>query len=151
MSLHSYTKILLHLVWSTLNREKIITKDVQPRVSKFLYEYSKKKKIFMITNYVNADHVHVLIDLPTGITVEDCLKLLKGGSSFYINQEKLLKKKLQWGRGYGAFSVSESAKDKVVEYIRNQEEHHRAKTFAEEFEIMVKKYGLNMNGSAKGG
>jgi len=146
MSLHSYTKILLHLVWGTLNRERIINKDVQLAVSNFLYNYAKEKKIPMIINHVNADHVHALIDLPTGITVEDCLKLLKGGSSFYINQEKLLSTKLQWGRGYGAFSVSESARDNVIEYIRNQEEHHRAKTFAEEHEIIVKKYGLNMNG-----
>lgn len=144
MSLHSYTKILLHLVWGTLNRDKIINKDVQPELSKFLYKYAKEKKIPMIINYVNADHVHALIDLPTGITVEDCLKLLKGRSSFYINKGKLLKTKLQWGRGYGAFSVSESAKYKVVEYIKNQEEHHRAKTFVEEYESMLKKYGLSI-------
>lgn len=143
MSLHSYTKILLHVVWGTLNRDKIINKDVQSVVSKFLYNYAKEKKIPMIVNHVNSDHVHALINLPTGTTVEDCLKLLKGGSSFYVNREKLLKTKLQWGRGYGAFSVSKSDKDKVIEYIKNQEEHHRGRSFAVEFEVMVKKYGLN--------
>ena len=145
MSLHSYTKILLHIVWGTLNREKILNKEVQPEVSEFLYKYAKEKKIPMIINYVNADHVHALIDLPTGIAVEDCLKLLKGGSSFYINKEMLLKPKLTWARGYGAFSVSESARDRVIKYIMEQEEHHRKKTFSEEYERLVEKYGLKIS------
>jgi REP element-mobilizing transposase RayT len=96
----------------------------------------------MLANYVNADHVHALIDLPTGMTIEEVAHLLKGSSSHWINEQALVNGKFAWGRGYGAFSVSQSALETVVGYINAQEEHHRAKTFTEEYEKFVRAYGL---------
>jgi len=142
MSLHTYTKIWLHLIWGTHNKEKILLKDTREKVSGFLFEYAKDKKLYMRTNHVNSDHVHVLLNLPVNITVQECLKLLKGSSSHFINQQRLTPSKFSWARGYGAFSVSESGVTKVTEYIRNQEEHHREKSFTEEYELFIKKYGL---------
>lgn len=101
----------------------------------------------MKINYVNADHVHTLLDLPTNLCVEDCAKLLKGSSSHHINQNRLINTKFFWGRGYGAFSVSASQLDVVVKYIKNQEEHHRVKSFAEEYKMFIEKYGLNLGGN----
>lgn len=145
MSLHTFTKIWLHLIWSTHNKERILLKDTIEKVSSFLYKYAKDKKIYMRINHVNAEHVHVLLNLPVDLPVKECLKLLKGSSSHFINQERLTPTKFSWGRGYGAFSVSESGVNKVTEYIRNQDEHHRAKSFSEEYELFIKKYGLNIN------
>jgi len=142
MSTHSYNKIWLHLIWETLDKQKILPKPARLKLSEFLYSYSKEKGIFMKTNFVNADHVHALIDLPTNISVEECIKLLKGSSSHYINTNRIINSKFSWGRGYGSFSVSESNVEKVVNYIKNQVEHHRIKSFTEEYEIFVKKYGL---------
>jgi putative transposase len=68
----------------------------------------------MKINYVNAEHVHVLIDLPTNLSIEECTKLIKGSSSHFVNQERLYNNRFTWARGYGAFSVSESNVDKVV-------------------------------------
>jgi len=96
----------------------------------------------MKKNYVNADHTHAVIDLPTNFSIEDVLHLFKGSSSHWINQNDFLKTKFSWGRGYGAFSVSESNLEKTVRYIANQEEHHRRKTFEEEYEEFIKAYGL---------
>lgn len=96
----------------------------------------------MKTNYVNIEHVHALIDLPTTLSIDECLKLLKGSSSHNINLNRLVNNKFRWARGYGAFSVSESNVQKVVDYIKNQEEHHRVKTFTEEYELFMKKYGI---------
>jgi putative transposase len=70
------------------------------------------------------------------------VQLFKGGSSHWINEEKLLRGRFAWGRGYGAFSVSHSDVDRVAAYIAGQQEHHRKKSFSEEFELFVKKYGL---------
>jgi REP-associated tyrosine transposase len=142
MSLHSYTKVWVHYIWSTHNREKVFSQKIRKTVSSYIYEYAKEKNIFMRINHVNADHVHALIDLPTNLSVEDCIKLFKGASSHYINLEKLLGNKFSWGRGYGAFSVSESNVEKVVKYIKNQDEHHRVKSFTEEYELFIQKYGL---------
>jgi REP element-mobilizing transposase RayT len=96
----------------------------------------------MKLNYVNRDHVHALIDLPTHLCIEDVVQGFKGNSSHWINQSDLLPGKFAWGRGYGAFSVSQSALAEVAAYIGNQEEHHRKKTFSEELQQFLKRYGL---------
>ncbi len=142
MSTHSYNKIWIHFIWEALDKQKILPRPARIKLSDYLFNYCKEKKIFMKTNYVNADHVHALIDLPTNITVEDCVKLLKGSSSHHINKNKLINTKFSWGRGYGAFSVSASQLKRVETYIKNQEEHHRVKSFTEEYEIFIKKYGM---------
>lgn len=142
MSQHSYNKIWIHFIWETLDKQKTLPKPVRLQISEFLFKYSKEKSIFMKVNFVNADHVHVLLDLPTNLTIEDCIRLLKGSSSYYINKNKLMNAKFSWGRGYGAFSVSASQLIKVVSYIKNQEEHHRVKSFSEEYKLFVEKYGL---------
>jgi hypothetical protein len=67
---------------------------------------------------------------------------LKGSSSHYINQNRLISTKFYWGRGYGAFSVSASQLEVVANYIKKQEEHHRVKSFAEEYKMFIEKYGL---------
>jgi len=121
------------------------------KLSGFLYEYSQSKDIYMKINYVNADHVHALIDLPTKYSIEETMKLLKGASSHWINQERIIAAKFSWGRGYGAFSVSQSNVKDVAKYIANQEEHHRRKTFAEEYEKFVRVYGLEWRDDAPEG
>jgi len=144
MSKHSYNKILIHFIWETQNKEKILSRDVRKKISNFLYDYCKEKGIFMKINYVNADHAHVLLDLPTNISVEECIKLLKGSSSFYINKSRITEFKFSWGKGYGAFSVSASQIDKVVNYIKNQEDHHRVKSYTEEYQLFIKNYGIDL-------
>ena len=74
---------------------------------------------------------------------------MKGSSSHWINQNHLVKGRFAWGRGYGAFSVSHSDVDKVANYIARQEEHHRRRNFAEEFEVFVEKYGLEWRDERK--
>jgi REP element-mobilizing transposase RayT len=112
------------------------------KASSFLSEYSLEKGIYMKINYFNAEHTHALIDLPTRYSVEDVIKLFKGGSSHWINQQRLIKGRFAWGVGYGAFSVSQSDVGRVAAYIANQEEHHRKRTWSEEYALFVKRYGL---------
>ena len=151
MSTHSYSRCWLHLIWSTLNRERSLTKSAAINLSGFLHEYSQSKDIYMKINYVNAEHVHTLIDLPTNYSIEETMKLLKGASSHWINQERIVAAKFYWGRGYGAFSVSQSNVNDVSKYIAHQEEHHRRKTFAEEYETFVRVYGLEWRDDAPEG
>jgi REP element-mobilizing transposase RayT len=126
-----------------LNREKALHKDVARQVSRYLHEYAETKSIYVKINYVNADHVHALVDLPTSLAIQDLIQILKGSSSHWINANDVLTKKFAWGRGYGAFSVSESNVEQVAAYIAGQEEHHRLRTFAAELEEFVKRHGLN--------
>jgi putative transposase len=142
MPLHSYCRCWLHIVWATLDRRPLLSKSAAVKLSDYLKSYASEKSIYMRINFVNADHVHTLIDLPTNRTIEDVIQLLKGSSSHWINEQDLLPGKLAWQRGYGAFSVSHSAVEEVGSYIANQEEHHQKRGFADELKMLVERYGL---------
>jgi putative transposase len=142
MSTHSYTRLWTHLIWETLNRETMLDKRAAAKASAFLTEYSIEKGIYIEINYFNADHTHALIDLPTRYSIEEVIKLFKGGSSYWINHSQIIKGKFAWGGGYGAFLVSHSDVARVARYIANQEEHDRKQTYAEEYQLFVRRYGL---------
>ena len=142
MSLHSYSRVWLHLVWATLERRPLLSKDAAVKLSAHLHDYAKSKGIYMKINFVNPDHVHTLIDLPVSMAIEDALQLLKGESSHWVNEQNLVPGKFGWQRGYGAFSVSQSGVDEVCSYIVGQEEHHLKLSFVDELKLFVKRYGL---------
>jgi putative transposase len=142
MSVHSYSRCWVHVIWGTLNREKLLNKEAAARLSRYLTEYTDTKGVYMKINYVNADHVHTLVDLPTNLSIEELIQLLKGSSSHWVNANNILSGKFAWGRGYGAFSVSESNVVQAAAYIAGQEEHHRARTFADELREFIERHGL---------
>ena len=142
MGLHSYSRCWLHITWATLNRQPLLTPEAAAQVSRFLSDYAKEMPAHMRVNFVNADHVHVLLDLPATRRLDEAIQLLKGSSSHWINERNLVPGKFGWQRGYGAFSVSHSAVAQVTAYIAGQEAHHRRRSFAEELRIFVEKHGL---------
>jgi REP element-mobilizing transposase RayT len=129
-------------VWATLQRRPLLSKSAAVKLSDYLKTYAGEKSIYMRINFVNADHVHALIDLPTNRTIEEVVQLLKGSSSHWVNENDLVPGKFAWQRGYGAFSVSHSGVEEVGSYVANQEEHHRKRGFAEELKMLVERYGL---------
>ena len=142
MSTHSYSRCWLHLIWETLRREPMLDKSAAAKASRNLTEYARDISIYMKINFFNSDHTHALMDLPTNLTIEQVVQLLKGSSSHWINEQRMLRGRFAWGRGYGAFSVSQSDIERVAKYIAGQEEHHRKRTFPEEYEQFVRRYGL---------
>jgi putative transposase len=142
MSLHSYSRVWLHLVWATLERRPLLNKAAAAKLSAHLTKYAEEKKIYMKINFVNADHVHALVDLPTSVSIEEMMQLFKGGSSHWINQNGLIPGKFAWGRGYGAFSVSHSGVEEVGRYVADQANHHLKRTFSDELRLLVERYGL---------
>jgi putative transposase len=146
MSVHSYSRCWIHLIWGTLDRAKLLNERAAAWVSRYLDEYAELKAVYMKINYVNADHVHALVDLPTSLSIEELTQLLKGSSSHWINSNNVMVGKFAWGRGYGAFSVSESNVDQVARYIAHQRERHRVRTFAEELEEFIQRHGLQWKG-----
>jgi len=143
MALHSYSKCWVHLIWGTLNRERVLNKEACARLSRYFHEYADAKGIYMKINYVNADHVHV--DLPTSLAIDEVVQLFNGSSSHWINTNDLVAGKFAWARGYGAFSVSESNVAQVAAYITGQEEHHRVRTFAQEYEEFIRRHGFRQS------
>jgi len=88
------------------------------------------------------DHVHTLISLPATLSVAEAIQLLKGNSSKWINDTFPTRNRFGWQKGYGAFSIGVSGIEATKSYIRNQTEHHRKRTFREEFRAMLRKHGL---------
>src|SRR5437763_15901926 len=142
MSMHSYSRVWVHLIWATLERRPLLSKPAAVKLSGYLSSYSAEKGIYMKINYVNPEHVHALVDLPTHLCLEDVMQLFKGSSSHWINENNLIPGKFGWGRGYGVFSVSHSGVGEVAKYIANQEEHHRKRSYADELRLFVERYGL---------
>lgn len=103
-------------------------------------ENAKKKDIWMDSIGGYTDHVHCLISLGRNQRISEIAQLIKGESSFWINKSEVLKTKFQWQDDYWAVSVSESHLKSVRNYIRNQEEHHKQKTFSKEIEDFMEKY-----------
>ncbi len=134
---------MIHYIWSTKNRKPIITSELKSMLLLHIKENSKTKGIFIDTLNCVDDHIHLLISLGTEQTISKIAMLIKGESSFWANNQKLIKQKFEWQDEYIALSVSESAIDKVKQYILNQEEHHKKKTFTQEYDEFLKLYGFS--------
>jgi REP-associated tyrosine transposase len=98
MSVHSYFRCWIHLIWATLNRERVLNKNAAAGLSRYLLEYAEEQGVYMKINFVNPDHVHVLIDVPTGLSIEKAVQLLKGSSSQSVNSNELLYGKICLGQ-----------------------------------------------------
>ena len=122
----------------------MLTKDVRPLLRRHLVDYARENDIHCDTLNVQMEHVHGLISLQSTQKTDDVVKLLKGESSHWINEQNLLRGKFSWQRGYAALSVSPSHVERLKLYINNQDEHHRRKTFAEEYQSILKKYGFSV-------
>jgi len=138
----SYTKIWLHCVWSTKNRDNIISNSFRPALLSHIREQAMEKGIFL--DYINAhkDHVHALINLGKTQTIADVMQQIKGESSHWINKQKVMPFKFNWQDDYFAVSVSHSQVDKVRSYIKTQDEHHTNMTWDEEVDLFLKRYGF---------
>jgi putative transposase len=143
MSLHSRTRLLTHIVWSTHKKARLTPRSLRIELNNYLRSYATGHSIRLINTYVNPDHIHLLIDIEPTQSIASTVKLLKGASSRWLNQHESRNTKFSWGRGYGAFSVSQSHVHNVIKYISNQEEHHRAKQFTEEFNEFMHKYQVD--------
>jgi putative transposase len=136
-------RIWIHAVWGTKNRAPLMqNKNKRIDLFKHIKANAKEKKIYL--DFINgeSDHVHALISMACDQNIAQIMKLLKGESSHFANKEKLFDEDFDWADDYYAASVSQSHVENVRNYIKNQEEHHKTKTFAEECEKFMANYGF---------
>ena len=141
-----YIKIWIHLVWTTKNHEPLLTKEIRQHVFNHIRENALKKNIYIDFINGHSEHIHCLISLGSGQNIDNILMLLKGESSHWINKQNLLKEKFKWQKEYFAVSVSESAVNRVRDYIKNQENHHKKKSFHYEYQEFIRKYKFEILG-----
>lgn len=138
-----FIKVYIHFVWSTKNRFPYLDSiELRKKVWNHIRENAKEKGIYI--DFINgfSDHCHCLISLGVEQNIKKVVQLIKGESSFWINKNNLTKERFEWQDEYFAVSVSESIVDKVRDYIKNQEIHHQKKTFQEEYEEFISKFGF---------
>ncbi len=138
-----FIKVYIHFIWSTKNREPFLdSPSLRMKIWNHIKENATGKSIFIDTISGYHDHCHCLISLGIDQTMSKMMQLIKGEASFWINKNQLCKEKFEWQEDYFAVSVSESAIDKVRDYSRNQEEHHKVKTFQQEYEQFMLEAGF---------
>src|SRR2546429_5437382 len=138
----SYVSSYFHCVFSTKERRRLITPALRERLWPFLGGIARQNKMKAIEIGGVDDHVHTLLSLPATMSVAKALQLIKGGSSKWVHETFPEHRLFGWQQKYGAFSVSVSQLDKISQYIKGQEEHHRKVTFQEEFLTLLKKHRL---------
>ncbi len=137
-----FIKVWIHLIWSTKNREKIISPRLKPNLIQHIKDNAQEKSIFIDSINCVSDHIHLIVSLKGEQSISKVLNLIKGESSHWVNENNLTNVKFEWQDEFIAVSVSESQLEAVRKYIANQEEHHRIKSFKEEYELFVRKYGF---------
>ncbi len=139
----SLSRILVHLVFSTKNREPFLTPGVQAELHPYVAGAFANLECPSLRVGGVEDHIHVLFGLSRTRTVADIVEAVKTGSSKWLKTKGPQFAGFHWQSGYGAFSVSQSDAEKVIEYIRNQAEHHRKTTFQEEYRRFLERYQIS--------
>jgi putative transposase len=129
----SYTQLTYHIVYATKYRSPTIRDIIRDRLYEYIGGTLRAKKGHLIEIGGMADHVHVLARLSPTFAVADVIRTVKANSSRWMNEQPEVMPLFEWQKGYGAFTVSYSRIEAVQHYIRNQREHHRVKSFQEEY------------------
>ncbi len=139
---NTYTQIYLHFVFADKNRVSLIHPSWKDEVFKYITRIVQNNNHKLITINGIPDHVHILIGYKPHQLIPELLQDIKGDSSKWINRNKFTQGHFNRQAGYGAFSYSHSQIDQVAKYIMNQEEHHKNKSFKEEYLELLKRFNI---------
>ena len=138
----TFTQIYIQLIFSPLYREALLHPPIRPDIFRYMSGIVTNLGHKSIIVNGMADHVHLFIGLNPKLSISETVKEVKRASSLFINQQKFFPGKFQWQSGYGGFSYSQSHIERVYQYILNQQEHHKKKSFREEYMGFLKKYNI---------
>ncbi len=139
---HSFSSSLFHCTFSTKERRPLIKPDLQVQLWPYMGGIARNNGMIALAIGGIEVHVHILLSLPSTMAISKAIQLIKGGSSLWIHDTFPQYRDFSWQEGYGAFSIGISDVPRTKLYIANQEEHHRTRTFKEEFFAFLKKHGI---------
>lgn len=142
---NTFSQVNIHAVFTVQGRENILKKEIRGRLFEYITGTMKSIGVYPLAVNGYADHVHILFELPTTITIAKSMQDIKSGSSKWINEQHLVPGKFQWQKGFGAFSYSRSQRNTVIQYIMNQESHHAKTSFRDEYLSFLNKYEIEFN------
>jgi putative transposase len=142
---NTFTQIYIHIIFAILGRHSLIRKEQKVQIYKYITGIIQNKGNKLIAINGMPDHIHIFIGLNPSIKLSDLVKVIKTSSSDFIKSKNWYGGKFQWQEGYGAFSYSRSQIPNVARYIENQEQHHKKRTFKEEYIEMLRKFEIEFN------
>jgi putative transposase len=139
---NTYSQITIHAVFAVKYRENFITKEWRDKLHQYISGIITNQGAKSLAVGGWKDHVHVLFGMPVTTSIADFIGVVKANSSKWINEQHFVKNKFNWQGSYGAFSYAKSQRDIVIKYIMNQEEHHKTKSFKEEYIKMLNDFDV---------
>jgi hypothetical protein len=139
---NTYSQIYIQMVFAVKGRQCLIPKQHREEIHKYITGIVQKREHKMLSIFCMPDHTHVLVGLNPSIAVSDLVRDIKAISSKFITDNNFVKGKFNWQEGFGAFSYSRSQIDTVIKYILTQEEHHKNKSFKDEYYDFLKKFEI---------
>ena len=145
MSAGTYSQIYIQIVFAVKGRNNLICDSWEEDLYKYITGIVQNKEQKMLAINGMSDHIHFLIGMKPSCCLSDLVREIKKSSNLFINEKRFIKSKFEWQSGYGAFSYSRSALDNVIAYIMNQKNHHKKKTFREEYIEFLQKFQIEYN------
>lgn len=142
----TYTQIIYQIVFSTKNRECVLSKNNRESLFKYIWGILQQKKCHLYRINGVEDHLHIITHIHPSVSLAALVKDIKVSSALYIKTHKLFPEFTAWQEGYGAFTYSVKEKDRLIEYVKNQEEHHQSKTFREEYIELLQEHEISFDG-----
>ncbi|MBZ0202998.1 MAG: IS200/IS605 family transposase [Ignavibacteria bacterium] len=142
---NTYSQIYIQFVFAVKGRQYLVRKDIKAEIHKYITGIVKNKEQKLLAINCMPDHTHLFIGMNPDIHISNLVRDIKANSSRFINDKKLIKGKFSWQEGFGAFSYSHSHLDRVVKYVLNQEDHHKKRTFKEEYIDLLEKFNIEYN------
>ena len=139
---NTYTQIFIHLIFATKNRHRILREDFKESLQKYIFGILKNKSHKLLAINFHVNHIHIFFSYHPNISLSDLVREIKKESTTFINENKFLLGKFYWQEGYAAFSYAKSHIDNVINYVNNQEVHHKKKSFREEYIDFLKKFNV---------
>ncbi len=140
---NTYTQLHIQFIFSVQYRAALIDISWKERLHQYVTGIFQNNKHKMLQVNSMPDHIHILIGLRPDQAISSLIQVVKSESTKWINENHLTKTKFAWQGGFGAFSYSKSQLPRVIEYIKNQEMHHKKQTFLEEYKAFLKAFGID--------
>lgn len=140
---NTYTQIYIHIIFAVKGRQNLISNNIKEELYKYITGIVTNEEQKLIAINGMPDHIHVLIGLKPNKSLSDLVRDIKANSSRLINEKQWINGKFEWQTGYGAFTYSHSQLTNVINYIQNQEEHHKTKSFKEEYIEFLKSFDID--------
>ena len=141
----TYTQIIYQIVFGTRFREQTLTKENRDELFKFISGIIKNKNCHLYRINGVEDHIHIVTHLHPSVSLSALVKDIKVSSSQYVKENKLFKNFNGWQEGYGAFTYTTKEKERLIQYVMRQEEHHKKKCFREEYIELLEEHGIEYN------